>query len=201
MSEYKVIVGVIAVIVAFVAYVPYFKDIFRGKTKPHAFSWLVWGSLTGIGFFGQLFDNGGAGAWVTGFSALVGFVVFFLALKKGEKNITSSDKWSLIGAGLALVLWFITNSPFGSIILITLIDALGFYPTFRKSYHKPLEETISTYFLSGLKFVIAIIALQNHSIITWLYPLSLILMNFIFVGFLIIRRKQHKKVMIAEHGF
>jgi len=201
MLEYKTILGIIAVIIALAGYVPYFRDIFRGKTKPHAFSWLVWASLTGIAFFGQIFDKGGAGAWVTGFTAVVSFAIFFLALKKGEKNITSSDKWSLFGAGVALVLWYLTSSPMGSVILITLIDALGFYPTFRKSYHKPHEETMLTFFLSGLKFVIAIIALQNYSVVTYLYPASLVLMNFIFVGLLIVRRRQHKKEAISKHGF
>ncbi len=190
MPYVKAILGTIAILIALAAYVPYFRDIFRRKTKPHAFSWLVWASLTGIAFFGQLSDKGGAGAWVTGVSALVSFVIFFLALQKGEKNITTSDKWSLGGAGIALVLWYITSSPLLSVILITLIDALGFYPTFRKSYHKPHEETALTFFLSGLKFVIAIIALQNYSVVTYLYPASLVLMNFIFVGMLMVRRKK-----------
>jgi len=193
MFEYKMILGTIAILIALAGYVPYFRDIFAGKTKPHAFSWLVWALLTGIAFFGQIFDRGGAGAWVTGFTAIVSFVIFFLALQRGEKNITLSDKWSLGGAGVALVLWYFTNSPLGSVILITIIDALGFYPTFRKSYHKPHEETMLTFFLSGLKFVIAILALQHYSVVTYLYPASLVLMNFIFVGLLIVRRRQLKK--------
>ncbi len=201
MFDYKIILGLIAVVIALAGYIPYFKDIFRGKTKPHAFTWLVWASLTGIAFFGQLFDGGGAGAWVTGFTALVSFVIFFLAIGRGEKNITPSDKWSLSGAVVALILWFLTDSPLGSVILITLIDALGFYPTFRKSYHKPHEETMLTFFLSGLKFIIAIIALQNYSVVTYLYPASLVLMNFIFVGLLIVRRKQQKNEITLERGF
>ncbi len=190
MIEIKAVLGIIAIIIAFIGYVPYFRDIFRGQTKPHAFSWLVWASLTGIAFFGQVFDKGGAGAWVTGFTAVVSFMIFFLALQRGEKNITSSDKWSLFGAVVALVLWYLTHNPLGSVILITIIDALGFYPTFRKSYHKPHEETMLTFFLSGLKFVIAIIALQNYSVITYLYPASLVIMNFAFTIMLLIRRKQ-----------
>ena len=201
MYDYKVILGIIAIIISLAGYFPYFRDIIFGKTKPHAFSWLVWSLLTGIAFFGQIFDKGGAGAWVTGFTALVSLLIFFLALKKGEKEITLSDKLSLFGAGCALILWFITNNPFGSIILIILIDALGFYPTFRKSYYKPHEETTITYFFAGLKFAIAIIALQHYSVITYLYPAFLVIVNFIFVGLLIVRRKQHKKIKIPEHGF
>jgi hypothetical protein len=190
MFEYKVVLGVLAILFGFTGYAIYLNGVFRGNIKPHAFSWLVWAFLAGIAFFGQNFDAGGAGTWVTGFTALVCMFVFFLALKKGEKNITFSDKLSLFGAVVALLLWFLTNNPLASIILITLIDVTGgYYPTVRKSYHKPHEETISLYFLSGLKWVVAIAALENYSLITWLYPVSLIITNFLFVGMLIVRRK------------
>ena len=33
-------------------------------------------------------------------------------------------------------MWFFTKTPLFSVILITIIDALGFIPTFRKSYIK-----------------------------------------------------------------
>lgn len=192
--DYKQLLGILATIIAFIGYVPYFKDIFAGRTKPHAFSWFIWGSLTAIAFFGQVFDNGGPGAWVTGFTAIICFIISFLGLKKGEKNITFIDWMSLIGACIALIFWVITKGPLLSVILITIIDALGFIPTFRKSFTKPREETISTYVLSGLKFIIGILALNNFSIVTALYPFSLVVMNWAFVGMLIIRRKQtHEK--------
>ena len=194
MINIRFTLGIISVIVALLGYIPYFRDIFRGKTKPHAYSWLVWSSLTWIAFTGQILNKGGAGAWVTGFTALVCLTIFFLALKKGEKNITSSDKLSLLGAGFALLLWYVTSDPLFSVILVIIIDALGgFYPTFRKSYNKPQEETIITYFLSGLKFAIALMALQSYSIITYLYPIFLVLINWTFVVMLIIRRRQHKR--------
>lgn len=186
----KTTLGIIATVIALVAYIPYFRNIFSGKTKPHAFSWLVWGSLTAIGFAGQVAENAGPGAWVTGFTAFVCFFIFMAALVKGEKDIVLIDWLSLLGAGFALLFWWITQGPLLSVILITLIDALGFFPTFRKSYYKPEQETAITFALSGLKFVIAIAALENFSVVTWLYPASLVVMNGLFVTMLIIRRKQ-----------
>lgn len=201
MFEYKIILGIVAVIISFVSYVPYFRDIILKKTKPHAFTWLVWAILIGIAFFGQIFEGGGPGAWVTCFTAIVSLVIFFIAFKRGEKEITFSDKLSLVGAGFALVLWYITHNPLASILLIILIDAFGFYPTFRKSYYKPHEETISTYFLGGLKFAISILALQHYSLVTYLYPAYLVFMNFGLVIYLIIRRKEKKKIWLTDHGF
>ncbi len=187
--DYKIVLGIIATVIAFIGYIPYFKNIFKGKTKPHAFSWLIWGAMTAIGFAAQISGNAGPGAWVTGFTSVVTFSIFVLALFKGEKNIVLTDWLSLGGAGLSLLLWYITSGPLFSVILIVIIDAFGFFPTFRKAFHKPFEETAITFFLSGLKFVFAVFALENYSIITWLYPLYLIVANWSFVAMLIIRRK------------
>jgi chromate transport protein ChrA len=186
----KAFLGIVATLIALYSYIPYFKDIFAGKTKPHAFSWLVWFLLTAVGFFAQVSDKGGAGAWVTGFTAIVAFTVFILSLSRGEKNITRADWLCLIGAFFAMGLWAFTKTPIPSVILITIIDALGFAPTFRKAYSKPQEETLITFLLSAVKFVVAICALSNYSIVTVLYPASLVIMNGIFVVMLIIRRKQ-----------
>jgi len=186
----KTALGIIATVMAFVSYIPYIRNMLSGKTKPHAFSWLVWGTLTAIAFVGQVSEGAGPGAWVTGFTACVSFFIFVTALRTGEKDIAKSDWLSLVGAGIAMLLWWATSDPLIAVILITLIDALGFFPTFRKSYHKPYEETAITFAISGLKFVIAIIALENLTPTTWLYPASLVFMNGIFVIMLLIRRKQ-----------
>lgn len=186
----KTALGITATLMAFVSYIPYIRNMLSGKTKPHAFSWLVWGTLTAIAFVGQVTDGAGPGAWVTGFTACVSFFIFFTALKTGEKEITKSDWLSLIGAGVAMLLWWATSDPLVAVILITVIDALGFFPTFRKSYHKPYQETAITFAISGLKFIVAIIALENLTPTTWLYPASLVVMNGLFVMMLLIRRKQ-----------
>ncbi len=188
--DYKALLGVIAVVIGFIGYVPYFRDIYRGKTKPHAFSWLVWGVLTGIAFVGQVVSGGGAGAWVTGFTAIACIIIFILALRKGRKDFPFIDWASLVGAGFALLLWFATDNPLAAVILVSVIDMLGFVPTFRKTFVRPNEETTFTYLMSSLKFVIAMFALQHYSLVTVLYPLSLILTNAAFIALQVTRRKQ-----------
>ena len=126
-------------------------------------------------------------------------MIFIFGLKRGEKDIVWIDWLSLVGALLALGLWAITNEPLLSVILITLIDALGFVPTFRKSYSKPNEETALTYGLSSLKFAIGIAALDNVTLVTALYPASLVLANGIFVAMVLLRRQ--KLNIDAEHPF
>jgi len=188
--EYKNILTGLATVVGIIAYIPYFRDIVGGRTKPHVFSWFVWGLLTAIAFIAQVSDGAGPGALVTGFTALASFVFVAMALKWGEKHITRTDWASLVGALVSLGLWLVTKTPLLSVILITIIDALAFYPTFRKSYFKPYQETMVTYTLSGLKFALAVAALDRWTVITALYPLSLVVMNWVFVGVLVVRRRQ-----------
>lgn len=182
--------GIIAVVIGFIGYVPYFRTIYSGKTKPHAFSWLVWGTLTAIAFVSQVVGNGGPGAWVTGFTALICFTIFGLALVKGVKDFPLVDWLCLAGCVLAAALWAITNNPLVAVILITIIDAVAFIPTIRKSYVKPHSEPVFTYSLSGLKFLIGIFALTELSLITVLYPASLVFANGAFVIMLLVQRKR-----------
>jgi hypothetical protein len=187
--HFKILLAILSIVMTLVGYSFYFRDIFKHKTKPHAFSWLVWATLTGIAFAGQITNGAGAGAWVTLVTAIVSCVIFFLALKQGEKNITLSDKLNLASAALVLLFWFFTNNPLTAIILVTIIDFLGSIPTIRKSYLKPYEETLIHYVLAGLKFVLAIMALQKYSLITCLYPASLVASNLLFAAMLVIRRR------------
>ncbi len=186
----KIVLALISIAMTLTGYFFYFRDIFRHKTKPHAYSWLVWALLTTIAFAGQLHDNGGPGSYVTAVTAVVSFVIFFLAVRQGEKNVTRSDKLNLAAALVAIIPWLLSNNPTFSVILITVIDFLGFVPTIRKSYHKPQEETLIHYVLAGLKFVLAIVALNHYTVATWLYPASLVAGNLGFVVMLKVRRMQ-----------
>ncbi len=186
----KAILGAAAAIIALGGYVPYFRDIFSGKTKPHAFSWLIWASLQGIGFAGQISDSAGPGAWITGITAVACMCIFVLAIFRGEKNITPSDWVCLLSAGMAIPLWLATSTPLWSVILISVIDVIGFVPTYRKSYSRPFDETGITYTVSGFTFIISIVALQNYSVITVLYPATLVVANLVFALMLYARRRK-----------
>jgi hypothetical protein len=190
MIDYKIILGIVATIVGFIGYVPYFRDIFKGKTKPHVFSWLVWAILTGVAFVAQLVDNAGPGAWVTGTTAIICLIVAILALTKGEKQITRLDWFCFTASLTGIVLWIATDNPLLAVIVVTITDAIAFIPTFRKTYHKPYEETVVEYALGSLKFLLGIFALESLSITTWLYPASLVFMNGLFVVMAMVRRKQ-----------
>jgi hypothetical protein len=187
--DYRDILGITATIIAFTSYVPYIVTILKGTTKPHGFSWFVFGILMIIGFIAQNADGAGAGAWVTGASALICFIIAGLAVFKGTFSPTKSDWYAFIGSLLAIPVWLVTDNPVYAVLLITVIDILAFYPTIRKAYHFPNEELLFTYTLSGIKFILAFIALENISLTTAFYPGSLIVMNGLFITMVLWRRK------------
>ena len=186
MKEFFALIGVV---ITFVSYIPYFRDIFTGKTKPHAFTWLIWGTLTGVAFAAQLADEGGVGSIVLGLTAFISLAIFTASLKVGRKNIKRVDWYFLAAAIFSLLLWAITEDPLLSVIIITIIDAVAFAPTFRKAWVDPSTETEITFVLSAVKFIFAIAALQSYSLVTVLYPASLVLANGTFVLMLVYKRR------------
>lgn len=180
--------GFISAALAVIAYPPYFFSTLKGKTRPHAFSWVLWTLLTWVAFAIQVEGGAGPGAWSTGITGFCTTLIAVVSLKFGEKNITRSD-WVAFVAGLcAIPLWIWTKDPTASAILVTIIDLFGFYPTYRKSWHRPHEEMMRTHALSLAKHAVSLPALVVISIPTALYPAALLLANVGLVGMIWMRR-------------
>src|SRR3989338_4313881 len=96
MMTLKSIIGVIATVLVFIGYVPYIRDIISGKTKPHIFSWFLWGFVTSIAFALQIYGQAGIGAHVTLAAALMCFVVIFLGFKYKSTVILPRLTFSLL---------------------------------------------------------------------------------------------------------
>ncbi len=189
MFDYKVVLAGIAIVIGLAGYVPYLRDVLRRTTKPHIFSWIVWGLLEAIAFFAQLVKGGGAGAWATAASAVVAIFITIMAFRNSDKQIRPLDWLAFGGALIGVALWAATDNPLLAVICVAIADALGFVPTFRKAFYKPYEETLIEYALSALKWIITIPALGALNLTTWLYPASLIVTNSVFVTMVLVRRK------------
>ena len=190
----KTSIGIIAVILTFAGYIPYLRDVRAGKTKPHLYSWFLWGFVATIVFALQLSGSAGVGAFVTLAAASMCFVVIFLGRKhRSTSKITPADKVFLVLALVALGAWVVAKQPLLSAVLATTIDLLGFAPTVRKSWKEPFSETLSFYHLNTLRFGLALYSLERYTIITALYPFTWLLANTLFALLLILRRKQAKE--------
>jgi hypothetical protein len=186
----KALFAAASIILGIIGFVPYLKSIFAGATKPHIFTWTIWSITMFIAFAAQLSAGAHLGAYHTGFLALSCIFICALALKYGEKNITRADVIYLSAALVAIPVWFITDTALYAVIIVLVVDMLGFLPTIRKSIAKPHEENAQYYFIETFSFGFAILAIESYSVTTTLYPLVLLIMNIIFPTFLILQRRR-----------
>lgn len=189
MSDYKTLFGVLGLLIGLASYIPYYVDIFSGHTKPHSFSWFIWGLVSAIAFSAQTLSGGGIGAWATGLTALACFSIAFIGIFLGERRIARLDLICFFGAIFGLFLWRETNTPLFAVSIVAFVYALGFAPTFRKAYLRPYEETLSTFVLSLFKWGLGLLALSTFSFTTILFPAAIFTMNGAFVALLVLRRR------------
>lgn len=173
----KLLFGLASIAFALVAYYFYFRNIARGKTKPHAFSWLVWGLLSGTGFLAQVGAHAGIGAWATGLTSLASLTIACVAFRMGGTQPKRFD-WVLLGTALCSLLLLFAVQNERAALMLTLVALLaGFAMNIRKAYQRPQEENATAFWLNTCKFVPAICALAHFSFLTVAYPLAAALGN------------------------
>ena len=191
--ELKLILGIITTLLAFPTFIPYLKDIVQRKTEPHTYTWLIWTILQSIGVYAGFQDGGGFGMWGLAIGAVFCAIIFLLSLKYGTTNITRFDLYCLVGAFITLGIYLFTNNGLLAVLLVAIIDFVGFLPTFRKGWEEPETETISTFGLSAFGNLLSVFALENYTFITTLYVGSLLFTNTTFATMIYLRRTIFKK--------
>ena len=186
----KEVIGVIAVVLTFIAYIPYYRDILTGKTRPHVYSWSLWGLLTILLVALQIKGGAGPATWITAAAGLLCIGVVFLSLKNGKKDITTSDTIVAILSLVAIGSWLLADQPEISISLVILADMLAFIPTVRKSYRDPYSETLSLYVTNAIRFTLALLAVESYNYLSTSWIIAWVIGNALLSILLIVRRKQ-----------
>jgi hypothetical protein len=185
----KIWFGVCAVGFELVSAIVYLYGIYRGKTKPHLYTFLVWTIVMTIIFFGQVLSGAGAGAWATGASLFLTAITIPLSIFYGTKDITKMDGLFLILAVSAIIPWAFAESIFLSVLLASLIDALAIIPTIRKTWKDPKSEPLLSWLLAEGKIICGILALAVYAPVTWIYPVQALIMNALLILVIMYRRK------------
>jgi hypothetical protein len=182
--DWKIILGAIAALLALFSSFLYIRDIFRGNTKPHTYTWLIWAIVTAIAFFGQMVSGGGPGSWATGVAALVTIITLIISLKGkyGTKDITNFDKVCLALAILAILPWLLTKNVLWSVLFATFIDLIAFFPTMRKTWHAPKSESLESMYADAVKHMLSTVSMGTYSLVTLVYPLSVLATKFVIIG-------------------
>ncbi len=169
--SWKANLSAVAIALTFMAFIPYIRSIIKGAVKPHVFSWVIWGTTTFVVFLAQLQGNGGVGAWPIGVSGVITISIALLAyMKRGDISITRIDWIFFISAMSSLPIWYLTSDPLWAVVVLTIVDVLGFGPTIRKSYDHPFSESLLFFSIFTARNLFVIMALENYSVTTVLFP-------------------------------
>lgn len=187
---YKELLSGLAIMLTFIAFYPYIRSIIQGAIKPHVFSWVIWGTTTFVVFLAQLEDNGGAGAWPIGVSGSITIYIALLAyIKRADITINKTDWVFFISAMSSLPFWYLTSDPLWAVVILTTVDVLGFGPTIRKAYATPHSESAVFFAIFTARNLLVILALENYSVTTVLFPAVIAVACVLLIAMLVYRRR------------
>ncbi len=187
--SYKELLSATAIVLTCVAFFPYIRSIIKCTIQPHVFSWVIWGTTTFVVFLAQLEGNGGAGAWPIGVSGSITIFIAILAyIKRTDISITHKDWLFFVSAMSAVLFWYLTADPVWAVIILTTVDILGFGPTVRKAYLFPHSESLVFSALFTARNIIVLMALENYSLTTVLFPAAMMAACILLIAMVTYRR-------------
>ena len=192
--DIRIIFSILATITAVIGYLPYLRDIFAKKTKPHTYTWLIWTITLLTATAGTYYGGGKWGGFYLATLVIPVVLVFLLSLKYGTKDITKSDTTVLILTLVAILVWWQLKQPLLSIFMVSAIDFAGYIPSFRKTYKDPSSETISAWIWFLVSNALGILALEQYNLLTTTYLIASLTANATIFLICILRRPYIKKL-------
>ncbi len=191
--DIKTVFAIAGIAVGYASYIPYIREIWAGTTRPHLYTWLVWTLTFGIAGAGVI--QGGSllvGAGIVG-GALIMTYITWLSLWNGTTDITMSDRIALAAALIACGLWIFFDNPVAAILFATGIDLVGYFPTMRKSWHAPEDESVTAWTGYVVSYTLAIAGLRTYNFFTLTYLLMTALASLVLLIEILVRKRILKK--------
>jgi len=183
LHDVKLIASALAIGLTLVAYIPYILDMFKGKNKPHLYTWISIFLVTSVVAYLQVVGGGGIGAVPVVLGLAVDVVILACCFKFGTKDVVFMDKvclaLSIVGV-LSYVL--LTKKPLIALAIVSIAEIIAFIPTVRKTRNDPHSESLPSYYLLILKLSLIAVALQHYNWLTLSYPLMWIAVFAIFLA-------------------
>ncbi len=106
-----------------------------------------------------------------------------ISFRGGSGSWEKSDMYSLAGAVFTLMVWWFYRSAELGLFLIIVVDAIGSYPTLKKSYLDPSSENLLSWQLAAIASLVNLLAV-HWTIVDASYPLYIALMMCSITGVL-----------------
>jgi len=194
------LLGALAQFILAISILPYIISIFRETVKPNRISWFIW-SIIGFAFW--LITPPTADT-VTKMLTVIFMVnptiVFILTLFKGENlKPDNLEKFSLVVGLSAILVWYVFRDSSGilPISIAILADFCALIPTLRFVFIAPDEETPLAWIFFFMGSLIAVFAIEDHTLESLLLPVYMTMGSF-FVVFPLVRYRIKMKIPIKN---
>ncbi len=181
------ILAVAALILGFYGFIPYLRDILKGKVKPARSARIMFAALLVIALF-QQHDLGSRYALAITIGEAAGSILILLSsLKYGVGGLKKLDVVCYVLLAADLFFWLTTSNSLIALHLTVLADLIAFTPTLEKTWHDPSSETTTFFLLGVIAPLLSIAASKELTYGIILFPAYLAIAN----GFevLLIERK------------
>ena len=185
--------GISSLVVNIISIIPYYRDIFRNKTKPERATWFLWAFLGVILFFTNLAEGAQESLWFASTQVVIPVSIFLLSFRYGVGGFERRDKIALTAALAALVLWYLTDNAVVALGLALLIDAAGLVLTWIKTWKAPETETLFSWALLLLVGPLAMLSVGELDYVLLAFPTYISMVGLSMTGIIVYRRKVLEK--------
>ncbi len=181
--DIKITAAALATIIGLIAYVPYLIDMFKGKNKPHLYTWVSIFLVTSVVAYIQLIGGAGVGAIPTISGVGIDAVILFYCFRFGTKDVVHMDKVCLAVSVLGVIAYAIlSDRPVISLAIVTAAEIISFVPTFRKTHNDPYSESLTSYYLMLVKISLILVALEKYNLLTVSYSALWLIVFTVFLA-------------------
>jgi len=172
----EIIAGTAGVL-AFVAYVPYLLDIFRGRVLPARSTRVMFAILLSIVTLQQIQLGARLTLAVTLGEWLGSVILLLITLRHGHGGLRRIDIVCYVLLAVDLLLWLGTGSALLALFLSIIADVIAFTPTLHKTWLHPRSETPMFYLLGVVAALLNLLVVPHLTLAIALYPLALAIEN------------------------
>lgn len=178
------ILGIVAGIFSFSAYLFYIVAILKGKTKPSRSTWFIWAFIGIVLAISYKASGAEDTIWVAVSEAIAPTIIAILAMKYGTGGTDKIDIIAFSGAILSLFLWWYFGSPVVALVTNLAIDFFAALPTIKKVWVKPKEEDRLAWSLTQTGNLFNLFAIDIFTFSIIIYPIYTFIIDGVITGLL-----------------
>jgi hypothetical protein len=189
LEDWRDALGILSVVMAILAAVIYVFQTLRGAVRPHPLSWFLFGILSATGYWVQRDQGANQGSWTLLAMTMICFIFVAVSVARGERSFSRQEWAFAVAGGAVFVVYLFSREANIAAALTTVVDALGYGPTFIRGWTHPKKDSVTSFALNGAKFVPSLMAMDPISFATSFYPATLLVLNAAVSIMLVTRRR------------